>query len=317
MQVVVVVVLYKVIPDNSATVRSLKAEIQAYSTLFNEIEILLWDNSPESLDVDDIPTGFAYIHSRANDGVSGAYNSALHRAMALSCPWLLLLDQDSELPLGYLQRLLDHAQMLLEAGKIAAIVPFVRSNDVLVSPRRSGWTLRSSQVEADASGVLVENGFAINSGTLMRVSALESIGGYSRLFWLDLSDQYVFRKLYQAGFVMYLAADLTIGHSIASSDYDRNMSVERYRSFLAAENLFTRTFHSALSNAAHDVVLLARAARQYRRYRNKAFAWSTLRSFRQRVFLSNHHGLNVWKNELGERNMPLVGRQQTKRRLPS
>jgi len=117
--------------------------------------------------------------------------------------------------------------------------------------------------------------------------------------------------LYLAGYVMYLAADLMIGHSIANSDYDRDMSIERYRSFLAAENIFTRTFHSALSNAAHDVVLLGRAARQYRRYRNKEFAWSTLQSFKQRLFFPNKFALILWKKELGERDMPLVSRHET------
>jgi hypothetical protein len=93
---------------------------------------------------------------------------------------------------------------------------------------------------------------------------------------------------------------------IANSDYNRSMSSERYRSFLAAENIFSNMTRSHLVNGAHNLQLLARALRQYLRFRNKDFAKLTLRSLWQRLSLSKSHGIELWTKDLGQRNMPLI-----------
>ena len=72
----------------------------------------------------------------------------------------------------------------------------------------------------------------------MRVTALREVGGYSEEFWLDLSDVYVFQELYRKGKFMYVAGDLRVDHSIASMDFDKEMSPERYRNFMAAESAY-------------------------------------------------------------------------------
>jgi GT2 family glycosyltransferase len=306
MEIVVVVVRYKTPLSESTTLQSLRAQCQETPKLLSEAYLLVWDNSPEALAPNQTPAGFHYKHSERNAGVAGAFNGALERAESLGCTWLLLLDQDTVLPAGFLSRMLAYSHLLNTDTRVAAIVPFVRSKERLVSPRRAGWTLRSSQIAESYSGIFEGRGFAINSGTLMRVSALRGIGGYSDLFWLDLSDQYVFHRLYQVANVMYVAADLTIQHSIANSDYDKAVSPERYISFLAAENLFLRMFHSRLSNAAHDVILVARAARQYRRFRNKEFARLTLCSLQQRLLLNHKRAKELWTRELSNRSIPLL-----------
>lgn len=306
MQILAVVVLYKIRPEDSTTLRSLIAELERDPDQRTEIAVLVWDNSPEPLVPNKLTGSFEYFHSIENKGVSGAYNSALERAESLGIPWLLLLDQDTTLPQGFVRRMLDYSRSLYGNAEIATVIPFVRSNEVLVSPRTCGHTLRSSQIDESESGIIRKKSFAINSGTLMRVSALRGIGGYSDLFWLDLSDQFVFHRLYKAGKLMYLAGDLEIAHSIANSDYDRGMSRERYKSYLAAENLFSQTFHSRVSNWAHNAVLLARALRQYRRFREKGYAYLTLQSLWQRLVLPNRRGIKLWTQNLRQRNIPGV-----------
>lgn len=306
MQILAIVVRYKTSLEDSATMRTLNAEFELNPDLRSAVGALVWDNSPRPASFDGIRRWFEYKHSKENQGVSGAYNGALERAEALECPWLLLLDQDTVLPPGYLQCMLHYSRMLCKESRIATIVPYVRSNGNLVSPRRAGRTLRSSQIAETESGVIKEDCFAVNSGTLIRASALRAIGGYSDLFWLDLSDQYVFYLLHKAGHAMYLAADLELQHFIANSDYDHAMSPERYQSYLAAENIFLRMFRSHFMNGAHNLLLLARTARQYHRFDNKAFAKLTLRSLWQRLLLSRDRGIELWTQELKQRNIPLV-----------
>ena len=40
-----------------------------------------------------------------------------------------------------------------------------------------------------------ESVYAINSGSLLKITVVQEIGGYSELFWLDASDIYLFTDL--------------------------------------------------------------------------------------------------------------------------
>lgn len=306
MHILIVVVRYKTPLEDSATMRTLREWFDTTPDLSGDFRVLVWDNSPQPLAPDPKSRWFTYQHSQHNRGVSGAYNGAMERAKALGCKWMLLLDQDTTLPLGFLQRMSNYAKDLVNTTQVATIVPFVRSGDTLVSPRRAAKTLRSTQIARTESGIIEYETFAVNSGTLLRVSALSLIGGYSELFWLDLSDQYVFHQLYKAGYLTYLAGDLELSHSIASLDYDGSMSPERYKSYLAAESVFMRSFRSAPVNWIHNIILLARSVRQYRRFENSAYARLTLKCLWQRLALSKDRGFDLWTADLNQREMPLV-----------
>ncbi len=286
MNTLIVVVRYKTPLEDSATLCSLAESFGSHPELLGGYGVLVWDNSPSRLDNPQLSFPFRYEFSDRNLGVSGAYNQASLYAESIGCPWLLLLDQDTMVTAFYLQRMLEHAKELEGDETIATIVPFVRSHGTMVSPRKFGRLIRNHQIERTVSGVYLEDAYAVNSGTVMRVSALRGVGGYSEEFWLDLSDAYIFQALYRAGKRMYIAGDLELSHSVASMDFDRQMTPERYRSFLAAENLYLAIYRSRLVNVVQTLWLMARAGRQFRRYRNKAFARTTLSFLWQRIFWS-------------------------------
>jgi hypothetical protein len=181
---------------------------------------------------------------------------------------------------------------------IATIVPFVRSHDSLVSPRKFGQFIFSHLIPQPFSGIYREDAYAANSGTVMRATALRAVGGYSEEFWLDFSDAYIFHALYRHGKHIYIAGDLELVHSIASMNFDQEMSAERYRSFLAAENAYIAKYRSSLANLSQTVWLAGRAVRQYQRYENKQFARTTLDFLAQRIFWSRSRCLANWKEIL-------------------
>ena len=131
---------------------------------------------------------------------------------------------------------------LTDAQEVAAVVPFVLSHGTLVSPRRLLSFNRVQQIPLTFSGLCKDKAYAVNSATLMRVAALREVGGYSDEFWLDLSDVYVFQGLHRKGKYMYIAGDLLVEHSIASMDFDKEMSPERYENFMAAESAYVDLF---------------------------------------------------------------------------
>ncbi len=149
----------------------------------------------------------------------------------------------------------------------------------------------------------------MNSATLLRVSALREMGGYSDEFWLDLSDVYVFQALHRKGKYMYMAGDVRVEHSIASMDFDKEMSPERYRNFMAAESAYIDLYLSPLEQRAQLFRLFVRTIRQYRRYENKTFPES-LGIFLQRLFRTRARRLERWREQLRERDIPAIANGQ-------
>jgi GT2 family glycosyltransferase len=307
MNVLIVVVRYKTPLEQSETLRSLSGAFSCRPGLLEEFKVLLWDNSPERLNDPQLSFPFEYGFSDRNLGVSGAYNHASLYAETIGSRWLLLLDQDTTVTADYLSRMLVHMKEVEGDQIIATIVPFVRSHDRLVSPRKFGRLIRNHQIPRSVSGIYQDDGYAVNSGTMMRVSALCEVGGYSEEYWLDLSDAYIFQALYRHGKRMYIAGDVELAHSIASMDYDREMTPERYRSFLAAENMYLAIYRSWLVNLAQSLWLIARTARQYRRYKNKEFARMTFSFLWQRIFRSKSSCVKEWKGILeSRRSIPAI-----------
>ena len=305
-QILAVIVLYKRLPEESQTIESLTQVFAAAPALQPSLRVLLWDNSPLPVAQVSVPPDFLYNHAGRNVGVSGAYNHALGLAESLACPWLLLLDQDTNVTAEFLHGMVAYSHKLVNEPAIAAVVPFIFSHGALVSPRLLLSFNRVRQIPLTFSGICKQKAYAVNSATLMRVSALREVGGYSDDFWLDLSDVYVFQELYRKGRYLYVAADLQVQHSIASMDYDKEMSPERYRNFLAAESAFVDLFSPPLERPFQLVRLFVRTIRQYRRYKKKIFSRIAWEYFLQRLFLTRAVRLERWRKQLSKRDIPAI-----------
>jgi GT2 family glycosyltransferase len=311
MQILAVVVLYKQSPQQSQTMQSLTRVFASSPDLSLFVRVLLWDNSPDPAP----PVSLSFVvgsgHAERNVGTSGAYNYAMELALSLDCPWLLLLDQDTTVTEQFLRVMIRYSDEFRQSPEIAAVVPFIFSHGTLVSPRRLLSFNRVRQIPVTFNGLCKEKAYAVNSATLMRVAALREVGGYSDEFWLDLSDVYVFQAFHRRHQFIYIAGDLHVEHSIASMDFDKEMSPERYRNFLAAESAYVDLFLSPLERSSQLLRLLVRTVRQYRRYKNKIFARIAWEYFLQRLLLSRAGRLKRWRKQLKLRDIPAIANGQT------
>jgi GT2 family glycosyltransferase len=311
MQILAVVVLYKQLPEQSDTIQSLTQVFERNPGLKSSVRVFLWDNSPVPATDVSLPFPVDLGHAAGNLGTSGAYNEAMKFADSVGCPWLLLLDQDTTVSDDLLRGMIAYSEKLKDAQEVAAVVPFVSSHGTLVSPRRLRSFNRVQQIPPTFSGLCKDKAYAVNSATLMRVAALREVGGYSDEFWLDLSDVYVFQGLHRKGKYMYIAGDLHVEHSIASMNFDKEMSSERYRNFLAAESAYVDLFLSPLERAFQLVRLFVRTLVQYRRYQNKIFSRIAWEYFLQRLFLTKASRLQRWRQQLRKRDIPAIADGQT------
>lgn len=300
MQILAVMVRYKMPLEESRTLRGLMDAFAEDPALGEGFRVLIWDNSPDPLINPQLPESFLYRHSKANLGPSGAFNEALRYACEHGHAWMLLLDQDMEIHVEFLRALVRHQKQVKNLPEVAAIVPTVCAGGTVVSPRRQ--LLHDSRpYPAQECGVAKGEATAINSGSLVRVSAIEEIGGFSADFWLDYSDFYLFHQLFLRGMKIWRAADVTLRHTMTVMDYEHSMSPWRYRNFSHAEEAFNDLYKSALGNALQTVRVLARAIKQRMKYKNREFSRIAWEQLIYRLTTPKKQRLRRWREDSARR----------------
>ena len=79
-------------------------------------------------------------------------------------------------------------------------------------------------------------------------------------------------------------------------NYDKEMSPQRYKNFMAAESAYVDLFLPPLERPSQLLRLSVRTVRQYRRYENKIFSRISWEYLLQRLFLPGHAGWNAGGN---------------------
>lgn len=302
-RILAVVVLYRMSLEKSHTIQGLFESFASYPELHKSISVLVWDNSPSPLGDPQSLSPFTYRHSTENLGVSGAYNRAMKMAEAKDCQWLLLLDQDTAIPAGFLAKMLDFGCRFLHRPEIAAVVPYLADGDRILSPLQVLFK-RSQPLTPPFEGIYPGEVSAANSGTLIRIDALQQIGGFNEDFWLDFSDVAVFHLLHRQGKKTYIAGDLLLKHNNSAIGFSNSMSPQRYANFIAAEGAYWDSYGTIATRAFHTLRTLERAMRQTRRPDKSPYAGITRSYFFRRLFSGRRSRLRWWKRQSGRREMP-------------
>lgn len=218
------------------------------------------DNSPERLAVVPPTIGISVCWTPENTGTAGAYARAADAVRTHGCDWLLLLDQDTDLPLDYLDRA---ARVLGEQPEAAALVPRVWHGRDLVSPatiRKSGG-VRPAVTPMAHAGILT----AISSGVVMRSTAFASVPPFPRAIWLDYVDHWIFLSLARSGSAVGLI-DADLQHDL-SVRTPAALSPARLDGILAAES----AFNDAMTGGRRGWLRLRRLIRAARHVANGQF----------------------------------------------
>ena len=257
--ILVVLVLYKKEASQSISLVSFLQALRE-TGLASQFRLLVYDNSPvPSVLPDRISIPVSSIHDPANGGLFRAYTAALGRAETEGSEWLLLLDQDTVIDASYLRTLWRHLPEAAENPRCAAIVPKLLSGSLVISPARVFWGGRLQPVEKKFAGIPPWDIMALNSGSLLRVSAIVAMGGFNPKFWLDYLDHWIFSQLYREGYFVDVL-DVALPHELSVRSMG-SMSVSRYHNILAAEREFYACCRSRSENISFHVWLLFRAVK--------------------------------------------------------
>lgn len=251
----VVIVLYNQTPASSPAVTAWLEAVKGRPELSDAFRLLLYDHSANAQPGSGIEPAHAsweYAHDPTNAGLATAYNYALARAALEGCTWLLLLDQDTEVRTAYLEEVLALTERLGNDPRVAAIVPKLESDKGIKSPtldflewlRRQVQFPRKRPLFADKKmyGLQEEQLSAFNSASVLRIEALQKIGGFPKEYWLDFLDVAVYDALYAMEKRMYVM-HATLRHELSMDTkrfYEKQSGLDRHRNLLAAMVRFVR-----------------------------------------------------------------------------
>jgi GT2 family glycosyltransferase len=274
-KILALIVLYERSVIESSTCISIQDQDTYDRDSFN---YLVYDNSPVAHS-GGIPTEWMYVNDPTNQGLYGAYSYANRRCADLGADWLLLLDQDSTLPSNFMKNLLLDVA-LCESQFIAAIVPLVISKGRQVSPflPRFGFDRPYGLTHSTTSQWVG----AINSAACIRVSFVNSIGGFSDDFWLDYLDHWLFRRIYDTSHSVFVS-EMRVDHCLSVADFNNGLEVDRYKNVLAAERIFTNKYLPPLWRPILALRLAARACKHMIRTTNKRIAFLMMKASLQQV----------------------------------
>ena len=289
------VVIYKMLPVDSPTLRTLlhAAEDTGQSGL--DLSILLRDNTPGGQPVSSVPAGVRYEAAPLNPGLADAYNRALEVASAEGHEWLLTLDQDTVLPEDFLRELAKVIRDVQLSASIAAVVPQVASDGRNISPFRFILGTVPQTFPLGYFGAPSGATYAINSAATLRVSAVLAIGGYDPAFPLDISDLNLFHRLARAGKSVFVAGNIVIGHDFSLLKKHSRMSVQRYRSLLHDECAFWDMNMGAAARFERMFRLCGRVCKDLIATENSAFQGLTLAEIRRRLLTRRSKRVSEWK----------------------
>ncbi|MDX2022357.1 MAG: hypothetical protein SF187_19130 [Deltaproteobacteria bacterium] len=240
----IVIVLYKKALADSSTYKSLKKQA-------DDDQILVYDNSPTTLHPE--PANVVYVHDATNGGLTAAYGWAQRIGNERGSEWLLLLDQDTDLPSDYVKCFLAHERTF--ASDTVAAIPTVVSGGKVVSPRGVVAGVPGiGDLPKHKWGVCKNELTAINSGCFVRLSFLNAIGGFLSRNNLDGVDRFFFSRVYAAGRNVF-RLPISIQHELSISDVS-SIGQARWQSILSAEVDFYLTKPPATRMLAAALILL-------------------------------------------------------------
>lgn len=150
--------------------------------------------------------GIELIFNPDNRGVAAALNQGMERAQAGSFAWLATFDQDSRLPVGFMDGLLAAHAAWPDRERVAIIAPLYRDRSLgfVSSP---GGPLPEGPLHDTAVSVTA------TSGNLVALRALQAVGGFREDFFIDCVDFELCLRCRRAGWQVLEARGVVLDHA--------------------------------------------------------------------------------------------------------
>jgi len=196
------------------------------SSIAGEVDtVIAIDNTPDSSSatseyLEKYESFISYIPLGENRGIAEAQNIGIDLSIKGGYSHVLLLDQDSALSPGMVNKLLIAEKELLNKGeRIAAMVPQILDGKTGQRPCAYRYTwLGARKVFCDVNSAMpVQTDFFIASGSLIRTSILQDLGTMCSDLFIDHVDTEWALRGHAAGYNAYCVPNAVLIHSIGDA----------------------------------------------------------------------------------------------------
>ena len=183
------------------------------NSIYHQVEcVIIANNSDRPFEQDryDYPSNLRILEFGGNVGIGAASNKAVMLAHGLGCSHIVLSDQDSLFPEGYVK-----AMLSVFKDSTWAVAPLFRDH---VSGKNSAFYAGKSVFGRRCiSSGRVELNHAIASGLLVCVEKYIKLNGFSEDLFIDWVDFEMCWRARRMGFVLTGNADICISHCLGDS----------------------------------------------------------------------------------------------------
>lgn len=216
LRVCLLVVLYKLDPDQSSTLKSIHSAELLLSYGF-DVSVVVWDNSAPLSRREEvgglIPSGFEfhYFQSEGNESLARIYNTVI-KLFSGGCDYIGFYDHDSCLSEEYFH------QFQLSENKYScayAFAPKIYVGTRLVSPGKRIWLKGYYVNDFDVGVYKKQDWLVINSGLIVRLKYFSETSNYfdERLGFYSV-DSYFSIKFQKSGYRLCVF-DGALSHSLS------------------------------------------------------------------------------------------------------
>lgn len=164
-------------------------------------KLYVWDNTGPGSLVGSLgfPENVVYLQREKNDGIAVPLNRMAQLARESGADWFLTLDQDSTLTADYVSGLL----------AIADCMPSLENVGII-----AGSAIEPYKKPAHSTFEPAVVNTLITSGSLIRLSAYEHVGGSDEQMFIDCVDHELCLKMRRHGFALYSSNSVNFQHTI-------------------------------------------------------------------------------------------------------
>lgn len=203
-----------------------------------DVEVLLYDNSPESQEVDP---RFHYFHDPSNSGVSKGYNKGMDLARKLGKKYVLLLDQDTVFHRTILK---EYLNLKDRYGESILYAPIVTGEGKIYSPFVEKWVRNVVQSEDDfhyRERYDLSGRSVINSGLMIPMTIADEVGPFHEEIPLDFSDIFWIDQ-YKRKFKDLVLVPVQLRHSLSGDEgFHKEKELQRFRYYCNGAKVYKRS----------------------------------------------------------------------------
>lgn len=240
---IAVIVLYKTALDRCTTLNSLRTALKSTTS---KLDVVIYDNSPNYQEVkEDFYPGLSitYVSDLQNSGVSKAYNVGYTIAVEKKKKWMILLDQDTDLPVDAFTK---YTKAIAENSNQVLFAPLMLTPDQKIISPCDFKFMRGSYAKNYTYGINSLKGRSlINSGLCIATHAFSKNNGYNERIKLDYSDHDFIRRFSVHVTDSFVLVELKVMHQLSTDTSNTFESDKtRFDYYLEGSRYFQFNFSS-------------------------------------------------------------------------